>query len=79
MRPDSGLLADLASDPDSWGPVEVHTLFTPYDLMVVPARTSLLRGARSTRSFPVLLHRWIVTDERVLAAVVEVLTAPPAG
>jgi triacylglycerol lipase len=74
MRPGSALLRDLASDRDPWGPVEVHALFTPYDLMVFPADTARLAGARSTRTFPVLLHRWMVTDERVLAAVVEVLT-----
>ena len=79
MRPGSALLASLAADPDPWGPVEVHAFLTPYDLMVVPARTSLLAGARSTRVFPVLLHRWMVSDERVLGAVVEVLTAAPAA
>jgi len=77
MRPDSALLRDLAADPDPWGPVEVHAFYTPFDLMVFPAETARLPGARSTRTFPVLLHRWMVTDERVLAAVAEALTTAP--
>lgn len=75
MRPGSPLLASLASDRDPWGPVEVHALLTPYDLMVAPARTARLDGARSTRELPVLLHRFMATDERVLRAVVDILQA----
>lgn len=77
MRPGSALLRGLAADPDPWGPVEVYAFYTPFDLMVFPADTARLPGARSTRTFPVLLHRWMVTDERVLAAVAEALATEP--
>lgn len=73
MRPGSALLRDLASDPDPWGTVEVHVLYTPLDVMIVPARSSELPGARTTRKVPVALHRWMVTDPRVLDAVAEIL------
>jgi triacylglycerol lipase len=75
MRPDSELLRDLASDADPWGPVEVHTLWTPYDLMIVPARSSQLAGARSDQRVPVGLHRWMLSDPRVLDRVAELLSA----
>lgn len=73
MRPDSALLRDLALDADPWGDVEVHCLYTPYDLMILPARSSVLDGARTTRAFPVKLHRWMVSDHAVLDAVAGVL------
>src|SRR5207342_504947 len=59
MAPGSALLADLASDRAGWGDVEVHTLWTPFDGMIVPPRSSLLPGARSDEQVPVLLHRWL--------------------
>lgn len=73
MRPNSELLRDLAGDADPWGPVEVHTVWTPYDLMILPAKSSQLRGARSERIIPVKLHRWMITDPRVLDHVASLL------
>ncbi|WP_438005006.1 alpha/beta fold hydrolase [Sorangium sp. So ce321] len=73
MRPDSPLLRDLAADPDPWGPVEVHVLYTPFDVMILPARSSELPGARTTRAVPVALHRWMLSDRRVLDSVAELL------
>lgn len=76
MRPGSALLADLARDADPWGEVEVHCFWTPFDLMVVPARTAILPGARTVQRFPVAMHRWMITDGRVISAVCHVLGAP---
>jgi len=73
MRPGSPLLTDLARDADPWGEVEVHCLWTPFDLMVVPARSAILPGARTVQSFTVAMHRWMVTDARVITAVCDVL------
>jgi triacylglycerol lipase len=73
MRPGSALLTDLAGDADPWGEVEVHCIWTPFDLMIVPARSAVLPGARGVQSFPVALHRWMLTDARVISAVREVL------
>lgn len=69
MRPGSALLLDLAADADPWGPVEVHVLYTPFDLMIVPARSSVLGGARSVTALNVALHRWMITDARALDAI----------
>lgn len=79
MRPNSALLMDLAKDKDPWGAVEVHAFWTPYDLMILPARSSQLRGVRSERTFPVALHPLMLWNKRVIAAVVEVLTAADAA
>lgn len=76
MRPGSELLCSLAQDPDPWGEVEVHTMWTSLDLMILPPRSSVLPGARSDRAIPVALHRWIVTDRRALDHVVALLSAP---
>jgi triacylglycerol lipase len=73
MRPGSDLLRDLDADPDPWGDVEVHALYTPFDLMIVPARSSLLRGARTTHRVPALLHRFMLSDARVHAIVASLL------
>jgi triacylglycerol lipase len=79
MRPGSTLLADLARDPDPWGGVEVHCFWTPFDLMVVPARSAILPGARTVRRFPVALHAWMLTDARVISAVCGVLGGEAPG
>lgn len=76
MRPNSPLLRDLASDADPWGTVEVHTLWTPFDLMIVPPRSSMLPGSAGNLRLPIGLHRWIVSDPRAIAHVVEVFTRP---
>lgn len=69
MRPGSALLADLARDPDPWGPVEVHVLYTPFDMMIVPSASSRLPHARSETVLRVPLHRWMITDARALDAI----------
>ena len=75
MRPNSELLRDLAADDDVWREVELHCLWTPFDLMILPGRSGVLPGARSVQRFPVLLHRQMIRDRRVIAAVVGILTA----
>lgn len=66
MRPGSALIRDLKRDVDPWGNVEVHVIYTPFDLTIMPAHSSKLRGAHSTHRIPVALHRWMISDPRVL-------------
>jgi triacylglycerol esterase/lipase EstA (alpha/beta hydrolase family) len=75
MRPGSPMLRDLAADADPFGVVEVHCLYTPFDLMILPATSSILSGARSVRRFGVPMHRFMITDEGVLDHVAGVLRA----
>ncbi len=65
MRPGSAVLRELDSDADPWGSVDVHCIYTPYDLMIVPATSSVLTGAKSVHRVPVAVHRWMVSDVRV--------------
>jgi triacylglycerol lipase len=76
MRPGSPLLKDLASDSDPFGPVQVHCVYTPLDLMIIPARSSVLPAARTVRAFSVAMHRLLITDRRVLDHVAATLRAP---
>lgn len=73
MRPNSALLRDLAADADPFGGVEVHCVYTPFDLMIVPPKSGILPGARSVRSFRVPMHRFLITDRRVLDHVAEIV------
>jgi triacylglycerol lipase len=76
MRPGSRLLRDLAQDEYPFGDVEVHSIYSRYDLMVFPARTALLAGGRTSHEIPVLVHRLLVHDVRVHACVAKVLLTP---
>jgi triacylglycerol esterase/lipase EstA (alpha/beta hydrolase family) len=72
MRPGSSLLVELASDDDPFGDVAVHSVWTPYDLMIVPPASSRLERS-APHPVPVPLHRWMITDPRAVATVVEIL------
>jgi triacylglycerol lipase len=74
MRPGSSLIRDLERDVDPWSNVEVHVLYTPFDLTIMPAHSSKLRGARSTHRIPVAVHRWMIRDPRVLDLTARLLT-----
>ena len=76
MRPGSDFLRDLESDPDPFGEVRVHVLFTPLDLIILPAKSSLLKQAATVQAFPVVLHPLMLSDRRVLSAVKELLASP---
>ena len=75
MRPGSAWLRDLSADKNAWGGVEVFSFWTPLDLMIVPAHSSILEQGQ-TRTFGVLLHPWMLSDKRVIEAVAQTLTAP---
>jgi triacylglycerol esterase/lipase EstA (alpha/beta hydrolase family) len=73
MRPGSALLSELEADPDPWGDCEVHVLYTPFDLMIVPARSSELPGARTTTRVPLPLHRLMILHPRATERVAALL------
>jgi triacylglycerol lipase len=75
MRPGSALLRDLQADADPFGAVEVHCLYTPYDLMIVPASSSILPNAASVRSLAIPIHRMMITHPRAIDAVATLLRA----
>lgn len=78
MRFGSPLLRDLAEDEGEWGDVRVYSFWTPFDLMIFPARSSRLKGAIE-RTFPVAAHPLMLFDRRVHEAVREALDGTPGA
>ena len=74
MRPGSALITDLNQD---WAKFQARlqttTLWTPFDLMIVPATSSCL-GFGKEISVPVWVHAWMVDDPRTLALVTQALS-----
>lgn len=79
MRPSSEFLKDLNTDANPFGEVEVFSFYTPFDLMVLPSRSSVLDQAHN-RAFNVWLHPLMISDKRLIEAIVQALTnnAPTA-
>jgi len=75
MRPDSALLAELNGDLGALDRIDVTTLWTPLDLMIVPADSSRLPVGREVL-VAAPLHALMLHDPRALRAVAEALSAP---
>lgn len=76
MRPRSTLLENLNQDHhEQLKSVQVTTIWTPYDLMIVPSISSRM-GLGVEIEVPVLLHPWLLSDRRVLRIVVNALKKP---
>jgi triacylglycerol lipase len=73
MRPNSPFLMDLNRTLSQLEQVEFTSVWTPYDLMIVPAESSQLPIGKSIQ-VPVLAHPWMLTDERSLQVVAQVLS-----
>lgn len=72
MRPTSRFLRDLNAEGGRWGGVEVFSFWSPFDLVVIPASSSVLATAHN-RAFPVALHHRMLSDDRVIEAVIQTL------
>lgn len=75
MRPDSLFLEDLNSDVLMLQQLEFTSIWTPYDLMIVPPSSSRLPIGNEV-IVPALTHPWILTDTRTIATVIEALAVP---
>lgn len=81
MRPASKFLLELERDIQATlGRLDVTSIWTPYDLTIVPASSSALDIGQQVR-IPVLLHPWMLRDRRCLdcldAVLQRSLTARP--
>jgi triacylglycerol lipase len=65
MRPGSDFLTDLARSEERLGKMPVFSYWTPYDLMILPAKSSVWKRAENL-SFPVALHPLMLTTPSVL-------------
>ena len=79
MRWGSRFVRDLAEDVNPWGSVEVHSLWTPMDLMVFPGVSGKLPQATSDEALPIWLHRGMITQPRALRAIQARLLASDTG
>jgi triacylglycerol lipase len=78
MRVGSPFVRDLERDEGEWGGTTVYSFWTPLDLMILPATSSRLKGARE-KTFRVIAHPLMLFDEGVLAAVAQALAGVPLG
>ena len=78
MRPDSAFLRDLNRDCSILERTGFVSLWTRFDLMIVPARSSVLPVGRSIH-VGALAHPLMVNDRRVLRLVENILSAPVRG
>jgi triacylglycerol lipase len=77
MRPGSAFLRDLNGDVAMLDRVDFTSLWTPFDLMILPASSSRLPVGREIR-VAAPLHALMLHDPRCLRAVAAVLGAPRA-
>jgi triacylglycerol lipase len=75
MRPNHPFIQDLNRDLDRLEQLNITSIWTPFDLMILPARSSQL-GLGTDISLPVLSHVQMVFDRRTLNAIVEALICP---
>ncbi len=76
MRPNSPFLEDLNRDAiEQLSRLKFTSMWTPYDLMIVPAQSSLMPIGQ-TIELPIFLHRWMVSDSRSLQVVAQILSEP---
>ena len=73
MRPHSDFLNDLNSDVEMLKQLDFTSIWTPYDLMIIPTESSQL-GIGKEITLPVLLHPLMLTDSRTLSIVAKILT-----
>jgi triacylglycerol lipase len=75
MRPESEFILDLNRDVDSLNQLNFTSLWTPFDLMILPPSSSQL-GIGTELMLPVLAHPLMVFDRRCLDAIAHALAQP---
>jgi triacylglycerol esterase/lipase EstA (alpha/beta hydrolase family) len=72
MRPNSDFLKDLNSDVQMLKQIDFTSIWTPYDLMILPATSSQLDIGKEV-TVPVVLHPLMLTDVGTLEIVAKAL------
>jgi triacylglycerol lipase len=73
MRPNSEFIAALNRDLSILQSLDYTAIWTPWDLIILPANSSQL-GIGQEIEIPVLLHAWMVSDRRVVDRVTTILS-----
>ncbi|MEB3339313.1 alpha/beta fold hydrolase [Okeania sp.] len=72
MRLKSSFLENLNQDIDVLNRINFTSIWTPYDAMIVPAKSSQVPVGRDIK-INVLFHAWMVSDEKVFKVIFEEL------
>lgn len=75
MRPNSKFLTDLNRDVHVLKQVKFTSIWTPMDLIIVPANSSILPVGRNLK-VQVPLHAWMVSDTKAIDTLATVLQEP---
>jgi triacylglycerol lipase len=75
MRPDHDFIQDLDRDVDRLNELNFTSVWTPFDLIILPPSSSQL-GIGTELKIPVLTHPLMVSDRRVLTAIATALSQP---
>ena len=75
MRPDSPFLQQLNQDTVMLERLNFTSIWTPYDLMIVPANSSQMEVGKDVQ-VQVLNHAWMLTDPSSLKVVAAALSEP---
>ena len=75
MRPNSAFIRNLNQDLERLEQINLTVMWTPFDLMIVPANSSRISVGKEIQ-FPVPLHAWMIEDSRVISAVASALSEP---
>lgn len=75
MRPNSAFLQDLNWDATVFEQLNFTSIWTPFDLMIVPANSSQMPIGQNVQ-VPVLTHAAMITDPRSLSVVATALAQP---
>ena len=73
MRRESDLLRELTHDAERLARIKFTSFYTPLDLMILPARSSVMPQARNIRIWAAL-HPSLILEKRCLRAISEALT-----
>ncbi len=75
MRPNSAFLQDLKWEATVLEQLNFTSIWTPFDLMIVPANSSQMPIGQNVQ-VPVLTHAAMITDPRSLSVVAQALSQP---
>jgi triacylglycerol lipase len=75
MRPHSDFITDLNRDAQSLKSLNFTSLWTPFDLIILPPSSSKL-GIGSEIQIPALAHPLMVNDRRTFKAIAKALSQP---
>lgn len=73
MRPDSDFIVDLSRDVDRLNRLQFTSIWTPFDLIILPPTSSQL-GIGTEIGLPIFAHPLMVFDRRCLEAIVAALS-----